>query len=263
MTFFRRFLHILWLAGCFHALLLLCGCAGSMFHMKPLPEMTPETLLEKIGEHAGRLKTFQGKGVFTLASDAGAFRGEIRIVTRRPDSLWFKLEGPLGIDMVTARFAGGRFAFYSPWMKNVIRDSLSQMDFRRLLPAGLDSLDVLTGLLGMPELKAGDLDSARSVSRGKGHYVLNFGSSESLWVEPKGPVITRWEKRDGEGKTVWLYEADLFRNSGDVRLPKRIRFTESETREMVLYYEDIKINLPLKRGWSDVHLPKGAETKTL
>jgi hypothetical protein len=263
VIFPRRFLRTLPPAVCFHALLLFCGCAASLFNSKPLPEMTPGTLLEQIGEHTGRLKTFQGRGIFTVASDAGAFRGEISIVTRRPDSLWFKLEGPLGIDLVTARFAGGRFAFYSPWIKNSFRDSLSQMDFRRLLPAGLDSLDVLTGLLGMPELKSGSLDSARSVSREKGHYVLNVGSSESIWVEPRGPVITRWEKRDGEGKTVWLYEADMFRNCGDVRLPKRIRFIESEAREMVLYYEDIRINKPLKRGWSDVRLPKGAEIRTL
>jgi hypothetical protein len=263
VTFSGRSLRAFMLGGCLAALMALWGCAGSLFTSRPLPEMTPDVLLEKIGENAGRLKTFEGRGTFTIASDEGAFRGEIRIVTRRPDSLWFKLEGPFGIDMLTARVTDGRFAFYSPWMKASTRDSLSPSEFRRMLPAGLDSLGVLTGLLGVPELNRNRLDSARSVSRGKGHYVLNLGSSESFWVEPRGPVISRWEKRDGEGKTVWLYEADLFRNSGEVRLPRRIRFTESEKRELVLYYEDMKINQPLKRGWSDVRLPKGAKTSTL
>ena len=244
-------------------LLLLCGCAGTLFRGKPLPDMTSKMLVKTVGEHAGRLRTFQGRGWFSVVSDGGTIRGEITLATRRPDSLWFKLEGPLGIDLITARFAGGRFAYFSPWMKSTMRDSLSLPDFQRLLPEGLDSLDVLNGFFGMPELKTGPDDSLRWVSREKGHYVLDVGSSESLWIEPRGPVVTRWEKRDGEGKTIWLYEADQFKNSGDVWVPRWIHFTESDTREMVLYYEEIKINQPLKKGWSDVRLPKGAEASTL
>lgn len=263
MKFIRNFLQVSRRTCGVQALLLLCGCAGTLFRAKPLPDMTPGMLVKTVGEHAGRLRTFQGRGWFSVVSDEGTIRGEITLATRRPDSLWFKLEGPLGIDLITARFAGGRFAYFSPWMKAAMRDSLSPVDFQRLLPEGLDSLDVLTGFFGMPELKTGPADSLRWVSRDKGHYVLNVGSSESLWIEPRGPVITRWEKRDGEGKTVWLYEADLFKNGGDVWIPRRIHFSESDTREMVLYYEEIKINQPLKRGWSDVRLPKGAEATTL
>jgi hypothetical protein len=84
-------------------LLLLCGCAGTIFHAGPLPEISPDMLAKTVGEHAGRLRTFQGRGGFTVVSDEGILRGEITLATRRPDSLWFKLEGPLGIDLITAR----------------------------------------------------------------------------------------------------------------------------------------------------------------
>lgn len=247
-------------AGRVPVFLLLCGCAGTLFHAGPLPEISPEMLAKTVGEHAGRLRTFQGRGWFTVVSDEGVLRGEITLATRRPDSLWFKLEGPLGIDLITARLTSGRFAYFSPWMKNTMRDSLSRADFSRLLPAGLDSLDVLAGFFGMPELKPGPADTLQWVSRDGKHYVLNMGPSESLWIEPRGPVITRWEKRDDEGKTVWLYQADQFKNAGEVWIPRRIRFTESGSREMILYYEQIKVNQPLKRGWCDVRLPESAGT---
>jgi hypothetical protein len=259
----RGFFRIFRLIGCLSAPAWICGCAGALFTSKPLPEMTSAALLQKINEHSGRLETFQGSGLFTMVSDQGSFRGGIRVITRSPDSLWLKLEGPLGIDLVTARMADGHFAFYSPWMTDSVLNSLDRKTFSRMLPIGLDSMDVLTGLLGLPRLNPGLLDSAGAVSMRKGHYVLNIGSSVSLWVEPRGPVISRWEKRDGEGKILWLYEAELFKSGHDVRLPKRIRFTESERRELILDYEDMKINQPLKRGWSDVRIPKGAKIQTL
>jgi hypothetical protein len=263
MTFVRRILSALRCAGIPIVLAMISGCAGSIFSRKLLPEIAPELLLRQVREHANRLQTFQGRGIFTVASDEGAFQGEIRVAAKKPDSLWIKLEGPLGIDLVTARFAGGRFSYYSPWMKNAVRDSLSCLDFRQILPLGLDSLDVMTGLFGMPVLQDGMADSLRSVSKGRKHYVLNFGTYESLWIEPKGPVITHWEKRDQVGKTVWLYEAKQFTTGDSVRIPRMVRFVESETREVILYYEEIRTNQPLKRGWCDVRIHKGAEASTL
>ncbi|MBN2202365.1 hypothetical protein JW777_10455, partial [bacterium] len=84
----------------------------------------------------------------------------------------------------------------------------------------------------------------------------------------KGPVVRRWEKRNPSGDVAWAYEADQFHTSKGVRLPRRIRFSQEisgpgTAGEVVLYYELIQTNQPLKKGWCDVRLPKNAESRTL
>jgi len=201
--------------------------------------------------------------MFTAVSGEGAFRGSIQVAARPPDSIWIKIEGPLGIDLLTARMAGGQIAYYSPWMKNSAPDSADLPNFSGFLPAGLDSLTALTGLFGLPMPKNGMSDSLRSVSIERSRTLLRVGADESIWIESRGPVISRWEKRGSDGSLVWAYEAGQFKSSGGLRIPKKIRFVRNEDSEVVLYYEQIHANKPLKRGWCDVRIPKGAENRTL
>jgi hypothetical protein len=263
MTRVRRFASASGYIGILTALAMLSGCAGSFFSRQPLPEVPPKVLLEQVRDHANRLRTFQGRGMFTVASGENAFRGTIRVLAKKPDSLWVKLEGPLGIDLVTARFTDGRVFYFSPWIKDAIRDSLSRTDFGKILPLGLDSLDVMNGLFGMPIPPDSTAEPFLSMSKERRHYVLNLGGSESLWIEPQGPVITHWEKRDGGGRTVWLYEAGQFTTEDSMRVPRRVRFSGSNDQELILFYEELKTNQPLKKGWCNVRIPNSSETPAL
>jgi hypothetical protein len=246
-------------------ILLLSGCAGALFNRPSAPPMAPAALLDLMRLHAERLETFQGRGQFTVVSAQGSFRGGIRITAHPPDSIWIKLEGPLGIDLVTASIASGRVVAYSPWMKADTSDSSgARRSFAGLFPAGLDSLTVMSALFGLPVPVTDGPDSLRSLSREKGRYVLRMGPDQSVWVEANGPVVHRWEKRRPSGDVAWAYEADQFHTSRGVRLPRRIRFTQDAddqgaSGEVVLYYELIQTNQPLKKGWCDVRFPKNAE----
>jgi hypothetical protein len=250
-------------------ILLLSGCAGSLFNRPSAPPMAPAALLDLLRRHAERLETFQGRGQFTVVSDQGSFRGGIRIAAHPPDSIWIKLEGPLGIDLVTASIASGRVIAYSPWMKADTSDSSgARRSFAGLFPAGLDSLTVMSALFGLPVPAADGPDSLRSLTPEKDRYILRVGPDQSLWVETNGPVVRRWEKRHPSGDVAWAYEADQFHTSRGVRLPRRIRFSQDSagqgaSGEMVLYYELSQTNQPLKKGWCDVRLPKNAEGRAL
>jgi hypothetical protein len=249
---------------CWTGILFLSGCAGSLFNAKSLPPIAPGTLLGLVQRHAERLETYQGRGQFTVYSDQGSFRGEIRVAARPPDSLWIKLEGPLGIDLVTASIASGRLVYYSPWMKADTSDSsAARPSFAGLFPAGLDSLTVMSALFGLPVPAAEGPDSLRSLTSEKGRYILRIGPDQSLWVETKGPVVTRWEKRGPSGDLSWKYEADQFQSSRGLRLPRRIRFSQDASGEVVLFYEQIQTNQPLKKGWCDVRFPKTVENQSL
>jgi hypothetical protein len=248
---------IVWLAAAF------TGCAGFMASKKPLPDVSAADLLRRVGEHSHRIETIEGVGSFSMLSGMGGMRGQIKVVARLPDSLWLRLEGPMGVDLVTARFAGGRIRYFSPWMPEAKADSSVKPALRAMLPAGLDSLDALLGLFGMPGLAKIQADSIRSLSKDDGRYVLRFSVGESLWIDPEGPVVSRWEKRNANGELVWSYAADRYFSSGGVRIPRTIQFRAGEDREFQLYYDEIKTNHRLKKGWCDVRTPKGADAASL
>jgi hypothetical protein len=248
---------IVWLAAVF------TGCAGFMASRKPLPDVSAADLLRRVGEYSHRIETIEGTGSFSMLSDMGGMRGQIKVVARPPDSLWLKLEGPMGVDLVTARFAGGRILYFSPWMPGAEADSSMKPALRAMLPAGLDSIDALLGLFGMPGLSAVRADSARSRSEDDRRYVLRFTDGETLWIDPEGPVVSRWEKRNANGELLWSYAADRYFTSGGVRIPRTIQFRAGEDREFQLYYDEIKTNHRLKKGWCDVRTPKGAGAANL
>lgn len=243
-------------AGLAGLALFLSGCAGFTGSARPVPAEAPAELLRRVRAHAGRLETFEGRGAFAVVSEEGAFRGGIRAAARRPDSLWIKLEGPFGVDLATARLAGGRFLLYSPWLRDAVRDSADGADLARFLPLGLDSADVVSGVFGAPVPRPGMEDSVRAVSREKGRTVLWIGPGESLRIEPDGPVVSRWERRNAQGDPVWTYEARRYKTRGGLRLPREIRFSGDGGREVIVLWEDVRTNQPLRKGWCDVRIPE-------
>ena len=197
----------------------------------------------------------------TVVSPMGSFRGAMRVSARIPDSLWVKVEGPLGIDMMTARFVGDRVLLYSPLENVVYEGSVQGMRERNVLPLDMGSSDLVLGIVGLLVPEGSALDSGAFLSADKKTYRLHLGNGDDIWVEPKGPVVTRWEITDVDGETLWVWEGKDFWKRSGVRLPRMVRITETNPKQRVtFFFEVMKTNRPLENGWCRVHIPEGVET---
>ncbi len=254
----RKGLYVIWVVW---VVGFLGGCAGPFRSRKPLPMVRPDVLVYQIQDHASHLLTFQGRAWLTVVSPLGSFRGSMRVSAKTPDSLWMKVEGPLGIDMMTGRFAGERVLLYSPLENVAYEGSIQQLRERDVLPIDMGSSDLVLGMVGLliPDDEIlGLLTSFTSDSR---KYVFDLGGGEQIWVEPRGPVVTRWEKRDGNGEILWVWEGKEFKEKRGVRLPRMIRITEYNRKQRVtLFFEAVKTNHPIQDGWCQIRIPEGVET---
>jgi len=256
--FYRR---VLFPAG--FAALVMSGCAGFFKADGILTETDPYFLFRKVREHAAKLGTFEGRASWTAVSEEGGFRGTTHVVLKSPDSLWMKVEGPFGIDMAIVSVTGGRFLLFSPFLKAAYSGDAGGSRIDQLLPLGPAFSKDITGTAGL--LIPGDslLESLTLFFPEKDEYVLAFGTGDRLRIQKKGPVVSRWEKCDSSGAAVWLWEAERFRNRSGLRLPLVIRVNAERGRRLTVFYETVKANPALRKGWCHVPIPEDVETKTL
>jgi outer membrane lipoprotein-sorting protein len=216
-------------------------------------------LIQNISRHTSRLSTVQGNAQITVNSEGGNFQGALEVNAHLPDSLFAKIEGPFGVDMALIQLYSDNLLFYSPFMNMAFSGSVndSASAFLPFKPGTRDLLLYTLGLLKIPPERVNDIISFYSRD---GQYVFHFQDGERVWIHPKGPVITRWEKTDEEGKVAWIWEGKQFKKTGGVRLPQMIRITtENPKQKVVVFYTKRRANRNLKAGWSQLKLPEGVK----
>ena len=188
----------------------------------------------------------------------------MNVALKTPDSLWVKVEGFLGVDVGTLWVEGERVLFYSPWENVAYEGSIQNAGETTVLPLDLSPTGFVLGVMGLLVPQEKLLDSLRNFSVEGRRYLFELGDGEQIWVEPKGPVVSRWEKRDENGDIIWTWEGEHFRKTKGVLLPRMIRVTEYNPKQQVtLFYEAVKTNRPMRDDWCKIRLPEGVETVEL
>ncbi len=241
-------------------ILITMRCTGPFRSNKPLPEIGQLNLIHQIENHASQLTTFQGRARLSVISQDGSFQGTIKILAKTPDSLWMKIEGPLGVDLAMGRFDRDQVLLYVP-MENIayigFMDEIGEMS-----PLSFDIKipDILLGALGLLIPPEGVQNSLLSISSDNKNYILQIADHEQIWVEPKGPVVSRWEQRNGEDDILWSWEGRDFKNNKGLQLPQIIRLTTYYPRQRItLFYESVETNQSMESNWSEIVLPESVQ----
>jgi len=87
------------------------GCVPS----KPTEdvELLPsERLINKLEANRRKIKNFEGIGVFEIESDQYSNSANFQIVMQKPDSIYFSVLGPFGIELAQALVTKDDYVFY-------------------------------------------------------------------------------------------------------------------------------------------------------
>jgi len=195
-----------------------------------------------------------------MISDEFLFKGNISISMKKPDSLWMKFEGPMGVDIASVRVGGREMQYYIPSQKILYKGSVERLRELNLLPWNVEVSNVIQSFLGLIDPPYEMLDSTVVYSSEEEAYLLSLNSEEKIWIKPRGPVISRWERRDFDGKPLWVWEGEMFYKRGGLFLPKFIQITQYNPRQRItFYYEIMDINHKLPENWCALKIPEGVE----
>ena len=242
------------------ALLCFISCAGPLSTRKPLPDKNPKDLMRNIAGHASRIHSFEGIANLSIVSEEGNFRATMQIQIKQPDSLRFKISGPLGINMAAGRFGNGAGQVYVPYENKMYTGTFERMMDLGVLPMDMPFSNMAYGVLGLLVPEAFRRDSLLSMSVVKDHYKMEFENGEHMFVSPSGPVITHWGKTDYFGTVMWTWEGERFERISGVYLPRMIRITSYFPRQRITFYYDVvRPNSRFSSDWFAMKIPEGVD----
>jgi len=251
-----------WLCAIF-ILLLFSKCGIPFLSSKVAPAVSSHTLLNKIHQKVQSLKNFQGKAKLRMLSSEFMFKGNIKVSMKSPDSLWMKFEGPMGIDIALVRVRGKEMQYYIPSQKILYTGSVDRLRDLNLVPWNVEVSNIIQSFLGVIDPPDTISDSTIVYSSQEDAYIISFNDEdvkEKIWINPRGPVVSRWERRNKQGNPLWVWEGDMFYKRGRLRLPKFIQITQYNPRQRItLYYEIMDINKKLPEDWYIMKIPEGVE----
>ena len=245
------------LAASLALLVSIAGCAGTR---APDPtRTTPEEIYRRTAEQFERLETFRGRARVIYESPEMSMSGYSRVVIKRPDSVYVKMEAMLGVS-VGYFFANGRaFVLYSPFDNRVYYGRVADVDLSRLFQMDVQYQDLVESLSGVVRARPA---AGQELTVKDGQYVLTGASEfgvEETWVDPKKYVVTRSVLYDSSGAVIAVREFRRFRKHHGVLLPQIIQLSRPSRRErFTFYFLKQEANVPLKSSDFALKIPGSA-----
>ncbi len=247
----------LYLLIAFFLTILFVRCIGPLSLSRPLPDVDPETLIHSVEQHALKLKTLHSKANVQVGTKYGVFSGTLEMKAIMPDSIWMKIEGPMGIDIGVLQMGGENVLFYSPYQNIAYQGNIDEMGKIQPMPISVDTKAMIYGLTGLIRPQSLQNDSLGNCFISQQKYVCNYNNGDRYWIQNKGPVVSKWEHSE-QDTLLWSWEGDEFRKKSGVQLPRIIRLKQQQSGEkMTFSYYYTEVNKSFEKSWCAVNLPEG------
>lgn len=239
-------------------LLVSAGCSSLLTARKPLdPDADPADVIRSVEHNLRRAKTFSGRGLLTLSSAEGSQRATLSVQLKRPDSLHFKIEGPLGLDLMAGSIGGDSLLVLSSRDNILYRGRPEQLSDIIVLPGNPALSDLISLFMGL-QAPNDDPEAIGSFEVEGDAFRVEYLSGEIVYIEPAVRAVTLREIPDRLGQPLVKMELRQFRKRKGVFMPHLIRLTGFQPlQRLTVYYERMRPNLPLDRDWFDLPIPKG------
>jgi hypothetical protein len=244
---------------------LLFGCAG----LSKKPVLTDRELNWVVISQISRnnfnhIKTLQGQAQLTIQSSGQSFNADTRIKMKRPDSLFFKIEAALGLD-VGLFFANRQtYLIYSPMQNICYTGSVDSLQKAPLFDIDI-SYDKLMEIFSGAEIPV----KMQQVQMEQEQDCITLaGMADSLYykyyIDRGHGLVKKLEIRDPQTRLVSLHEFSRFKKIKGVMIPHTIRIQRPLAKESLsLFYTEVKINKKLSGHDFTVKMPENVLKVTL
>lgn len=181
--------------------LIINGCIPS----KPTEEveiLPSERLLKRLEANRRKIKNFEAFGTISINSPDINADASIKVVLQKPDSLYFEIYGPFGIDLAQAVITKESFMFYDIMNNKVYRGMNNSDALKNIFKIEItfdDLLEALTGAVNLtPKLSHEPTDYNVVYDK----YILTYDDSSDVitryFVDIRNLVITEYQLLDRE-----------------------------------------------------------------
>jgi outer membrane lipoprotein-sorting protein len=154
------------------------GCVPS----KPTEdvELLPsERLINKLEANRRKIKNFEGIGVFEIESEQFNNSANFQIIMQKPDSIYFSVLGPFGIELAQALITKENYIFYDALQNTAYRGGLNDDILKNIFKVDLSFSDLLDAFIGSVNLTPNLYKQPSSYSVEGEQYVLTYVDQEN------------------------------------------------------------------------------------
>jgi hypothetical protein len=182
--------------------------------------------------------------------------GSIEIHVKKKDDLWFKIEGPLGIDAAVAHFNRDKFTFFDDLNDVVTTGSTTILNIGTLTRIRCTFDDMLNGFSGTVRIPKGKKDELTMSEEGNQYVIsLKRGTiTRRYWVDKDSYSVYKYIYLSKTGQTLISFEFSNFSTHGtgsyakkiEIRRPKQGEYfkIDLETVSLNQSYLDFKVDYP-------------------
>lgn len=132
-------------------LLVINGCVPS----KPTGEveiLPAERLVNKLEINRRRIKNFEGSGTIFIRTDRFDNKANFQVVLIKPDSLYFTVMGPFGIELAQSLVTENNFIFYDALHNTAYEGKVTDNVLRNIFKVNLPFNDLIDAFIGAVNL---------------------------------------------------------------------------------------------------------------
>ena len=154
------------------------GCVPS----KPTEdvELLPsERLINKLEANRRKIKNFEGYGVFEIESDLYNNSASFQVKMIKPDSIYFSILGPFGIELAQVLVTKENYVFYDAIQNVAYTGTVNQDILKDIFKINLSFSDLLDAFIGSVNLTSNLYKQPNNYSVQGDNYVLTYVDKEN------------------------------------------------------------------------------------
>lgn len=143
-------------------------------------ELLPsERLINKLEANRRKIKNFEGVGVFEIESDLYNNSANFQIKMIKPDSIYFSILGPFGIELAQALVTKDNYIFYDAIQNTAYMGSVNDDILKDIFKINLSFPDLLDAFIGSVNLTSNLYKQPNKYSVQGEQYVLTYIDQEN------------------------------------------------------------------------------------
>lgn len=228
-------------------ILLLDGCVPS----KPTEdiELLPsERLINKLEANRRKIKNIEGFGVFEIESDLYSNSASFQVKMIKPDSIYFSILGPFGIELAQALVTNENYIFYDAIQNVAYVGTVDQDILKDIFKINLSFSDLLDAFIGSVNLTSNLYKPPTNYSVQGDQYVLTYVDNENdltsvYKVDIRQLGITNYTLKSGDESINLEGNYSKFELLENVAIPFDIEvINKVQNQELNIRYKNIDAN---------------------
>lgn len=207
-------------------------------------------IIKEVNRRSAEIDNIISDGEIKIKTAKVDETGSIEIHVRKKDDLWFKIEGPLGIDAATGHFNRDRFTFFDDLNDVVTTGSTSILNIGTLTKIRCTFDDMLNSFSGTVRIPKSKKDQLEMTDEGSQYMIsLKRGTiTRKYWVDKENYFVYKYMYMNNKGVTLISFEFSNFSYYGTGTYAKKVEIRRPKQGE---YFKITMESVNLNQGYLD------------